>query len=129
MKYLGIDYGEKNIGIAVSDENGGMAFPLKVIKNSKKTLAEVKKIFVDEKAESVVLGESLNLKGEPNKIMEDIKVFKENLEKEIGKQVYFEPEFYTTQHSLHIQGRTPMTDASAAALILQSFLDKRKNRI
>ena len=87
MKYLGIDFGEKNIGIAVSDEEGTMAFPLKVIKNSKKTLAEVKKIFVDEKAESVVLGESLNLKGEPNKIMTDVQIFKENLEKEIGKQM------------------------------------------
>jgi len=127
MKYLGIDFGEKNIGIAVSDEEGTMAFPLKVIKNSKKTLAEVKKIFVDEKAESVVLGESLNLKGEPNKIMTDIQIFKENLEKEIGKQIYFEPEFYTTQHALHVQGRTSMTDASAAALILQSYLDKKKN--
>ncbi len=128
MKYLGIDYGEKNIGIAVSDENETMAFPLKVIKNSKKTLTEIKEVFQKENAESIVLGESLNLNGEPNKIMEDIVEFKENLEKEIGKKIYFEPEFYTTQHSLHVQGRTAMTDASAAALILQSFLDKRKNR-
>lgn len=129
MRYLGIDYGEKNIGIAVSDENETMAFPLKVVTNNRNTLSEIKKIFINEKIGGVVLGESLNLKGEPNKIMEDIVKFKENLEKEIGKQVYFEPEFYTTQHSLHVQGRTAMTDASAAALILQSFLDKRKNRI
>lgn len=124
MKYLGIDFGSKRIGIAISDEEGKMAFPHSVVLNSKNTLSEVGEIIKKEKIEAVVIGESNNFKGEPNKIMAGIKEFKKEIEEKINTKVFFEPEFMTSSQAEQIQGKNEMHDASAAAIILQSFLDK-----
>lgn len=127
MRFLGIDYGEKNIGIACSDESDSMAFPVSVIKNDKNKLANIRSICLERNVGAVVIGESLNLKGEPNLIMKEIELFKENIEANLKLPVFLEQEFYTTRQSIHIQGENKMTDASAATIILQSFLDKRRN--
>jgi len=129
MIFLGIDYGEKNVGIAISDAEATLAFPLKVLKNSNNLVWEVKKICEAKEIEAIIMGESLNLNGKPNPIMKDIEVFKKSLQKEIGKPIFLEPEFYTTAQSLTAQGKTEMTDASAAAIILQSYLDKNRMSI
>ena len=44
MKYLGIDYGKKYIGLALSDDGGVMAFPYKVISNNQETTKEINEI-------------------------------------------------------------------------------------
>lgn len=126
MKYLGIDFGEKKIGLAVSDEEGRLAFPYLVLLNGKKLLEEVEKIIRMEEIEKIVLGESRNFKGDPNAIMDKIQKFKKDLEEKIEVEVFFEPEFLTSAQAERIQGKTSLHDASAAAIILQSFLDKRK---
>jgi RNase H-fold protein (predicted Holliday junction resolvase) len=46
----------------------------------------------------------------------------------LGIPVHLEPEQYSTQQAKHIQGKTSMTDAAAAALILDSFIIKHKNK-
>ena len=126
-KYLGIDFGSKRIGIAVSDDDGKMAFPYSVIVNDGKLLEEIKKIIKKEKIETIVIGESKDFKGEPNKIMAQIEDFKKELEEELEIKVFLEPEFMTSAQAEHIQGKTEMHDASAAAIILQSFLDSHVN--
>jgi len=126
MAFLGIDYGEKNIGIAVSDIEATLAFPLKVLKNSNSVIREIKEVCQEKEIEAIVLGESLDLSGKPNLIMKDIGAFKELLQSELKKPVFLEPEFYTTAQALQTQGKTKMTDASAAAIILQIFLDRKK---
>lgn len=141
MKYLGIDYGARNIGIAISDEGGKMAFPNVVLDNNSDLIGKIKEIIEEEKIEGVVLGESLNFAGEPNSIMKQITPFKEKLEKEIGQEVFFEKELFTSAEADKIQGENlrnirkedrrnskvnlDKNDASAAALILRSFLDKQ----
>lgn len=129
MKYLGIDFGSKRVGIAVSDDSGKMAFPYSVISNSENLLGEIQKIIEKEKIEGVVIGESKNFKGEPNKIMSAILEFKKSLEEQTKEtksdfQIHLEPEFMTSQQAEHIQGKTELHDASAATIILQSYLDK-----
>lgn len=126
MKYLGIDFGSKRVGVSISDENGQMAFPHSVILNSKDLLAEIKKILDKEKIEQVVIGESKNFAGEPNKIMKEIEEFKKTLEDKIKLPVYLEPEFMTSSQAELIQGKNKMHDASAAAIILQSYVDRLK---
>jgi len=86
MRYLGIDYGEKRIGIALSDEKGKMAFAYGVIANrgTEKVSAEIKKICAENSVGKIVLGKSLNYKGELNPIMAEIEPFKTALEKETG---------------------------------------------
>lgn len=126
MRFLGIDYGTKRVGLAVSETDGKMAFPLNVLKNNKNLRDDIKNICEKEKIGAVVLGESFDLSGKPNNIMGEIISLKEYIEKEIKLPVFLEPEFYTTAQTKHIQGDIKLRDASAAAIILQSYLDKNK---
>src|SRR3990167_5312488 len=127
MKFLGIDYGAKRVGIALGDSNGGMAFPRTVLPNNKKLISAIKELCDKEHITEIVLGESLDYKMKPNVIMEKITLFKKELEDAIGLPVHFEREFMTSAAAEHLQGKGEMIDASAAALILQSYLDKKRN--
>ncbi len=127
MRYLGIDYGSKRVGVALSDESGVMAFPNQVLKNDQGLILKIKKICDDEKVGEIVVGESLDYKGKPNPIMKKIDGFVAELKEMVKLPVMLEPEFMTSQEAVLIQGETEMHDASAAALILKSFLDKKAN--
>lgn len=124
MKILGIDFGSKRVGLAISDDNGGMAFPHSVLLNDKNLLDKVLEIIKKENVELIVMGESKDFKGEANKIMGEIESFKKELEQKTELKVVFEPEFMTSSQAEHLQGKNEMHDASAAAIILQSYLDK-----
>lgn len=122
---MGIDYGEKRIGLALSDEGKNFAFPHSVIANNRNTIREIKKICEENKVDKIILGQSLDYKGQPNLVMARIEMFKKTLEKEIGLPVVYQTEILTTQEAERIQGKTAKTDASAAALILRSFIEKK----
>lgn len=124
MKYLGIDFGSKRVGVAVSDENARLAFPFSVLENNQKLLEKIQDIIDKEKIERIVVGESYDFKGEPNKIMKEIEGFKKLLEEKTKIEVLFEPEFLTSREAEQIQGKNKMHDASAATIILQSYLDR-----
>lgn len=123
MRYLGIDFGSKRVGIALSDEGGKFAIPHSVIPNDYKTVENIVKICKSD-VRGVVLGESVNDKGENNKIMDLIIPFKKELEGVLRVPVVYEKEYMSSQHAEFFQGKHDMLDASAAALILQRFLDK-----
>ena len=145
MRYLGIDYGTKRVGVAVSNETNEFSLPLTVLPNNGKLLEEIKKIVTGKEIGYIVLGKSMNLKGEPNEVMSRIEPFKEKLEKVLGLPVNFELEFYTSAEAQRMNAgdsgknrragvrlRQPkvnnaMLDASAAAIILKSYLSKLKN--
>lgn len=146
MRYLGIDYGTKRIGIALSDKNGKMAFPYSVILNTgkKKVVKKIKKICAENSVGKIILGKSLNYKSEPNPIMVEIESFKTALEKETDLPAIYENETLSSAEARRPLGgerKRPPTlskrkspekerqarmkiDSSAAALILQSHLDK-----
>ena len=127
MKYLGIDWGTKRIGIAISDTEGRVAFPLTTISSNKESVATVYSIAQREEVKEFVIGESRNFAGEPNAIMAGIEKFKHELEEISGLPVSFEPEFMTSAAAGR-EGETSneKIDASAAALILQSYIDKNR---
>jgi len=77
--------------------------------------------------EVVVMGESRDYKGQINSIMWKIEGFKKQLEM-IGFKVVFEPEFMTSVQASQITGENKMLDASAAAIILQSYLNRSNNK-
>lgn len=122
--YLGIDYGAKRVGVAVSDEEGRVAFPYSVVPE-KEALDVVTDLAKERGIAVAVIGESKNFAGEDNPVMERIKAFARELE-EAGLSVRFEPEFMTSAQAARAEGEQGTLDASAAALILQSFLDKRR---
>lgn len=136
MKLIGIDYGTKRVGIAISDDEGNLAFPKCVLENNTALLENITRIITDEHITTVVLGYSLDYKGADNSVMKAITVFKDELEKQSALRVFLEPEFLTSaeakrQPSLLKQPRSrkkrsrKSVDAEAAALILQSYLDKQ----
>jgi len=126
MRILGIDYGTKRVGVALSDERRKFALPHGVIQNAPELLAEVMKAAKDNKVEEIVMGESRNFNNEPNPVHAESMDFKKKLEAE-GFTVHLEPEFMTSVHAERFQGRNEKIDASAAALILQSYLDRERD--
>lgn len=128
MKYLGIDYGEKRVGIAVSDTEGKVAFPKIVLENSKTLNQEIEGLCKELSIEGIVIGESKNYKGEENKINPKIIALKKEISNITKLPTFLEPEFMTSMQVEKTFGKTEMLDASAASIILQTFLDKAKNR-
>ncbi len=128
MKYLSIDYGKKKLGLATSDENGEMAFPCMVIENNKTLLVEVKQLCKELKIGAVVVGESVDQNGKPNAIAKEARGFAVELENATDLPLYFEKEWMTSVHARAMQEGKEVVDDSAAALILQRFLD-RKNKV
>lgn len=128
MKILGIDYGSKRVGIAMASIEAGMAFPKCVLPNDRHLIKSIIDICKSEDVGEIVLGESKNLNGSDNHITESSRTFKSLLEESFGKSVMFVPEFYSTYQASRIQGDSDMIDASAAAIILQSYIDRQKHR-
>lgn len=126
MRLLGIDYGSKKTGLALTDESGRMAFPHSVVPTTPALLKTLEILIIKEKVSEIVLGYSLNRDGEPNKVHAAAEELMLDLTLATGLPVHLQPEQYTTQAAIRLQGKTAMTDAAAAALILDSYLTKRK---
>lgn len=125
MRFLGIDFGMKRIGVALSDEGGRFSYPYTVLSNDKNILKKLFNICKKERVGKVVLGRSLDFTGKPNKVMGDIELFKNELEEMTSLPIEYENEFLTTAEAERIQGKNNKTDASAAALILKSYIDRK----
>ena len=140
--YIGIDYGTKRVGIAVSDDAGKVAFPLEVVARGE-ALARVEALARARGVRGIVMGESRDFSGKENAVMAAACAFADDVARGTGVLVYFEPEFLTSMEaSRRGRGENPRNadkrsgssattndrlDASAAAVILQSFLDRQKN--
>ena len=127
-RLLGIDYGTKRVGVAFSDESGQMAFPLTVFPNDKNLLKNIIAVIAEKKVAEIVIGHSLDKEGEPNKIHDKVEALMLDLTLETGLPIHLEPELYTTQAALRLQGRNAMTDAAAATLILDNYLVRNKKK-
>ncbi len=126
MRYLGIDYGTKRVGLALSDEAGMMAFPHKVLPNTPHLMREIEALITEKSVSEIVIGHSLDKNQQPNKVQAAIEDLITDLTLTTGLPVHLQPEQFSTQAALQIQGRNDMTDAAAAALILDSYLTKKK---
>lgn len=136
MKLLGIDYGEKKVGIALSDDDGAVAFPKEIVKNDDGLVNYIADLVEKENISRIVMGQSTNYQGKDNPIMERIYKFKKALEERLNLSVSFEVEFLTSAEAKRqpqdqdrpksrkqkVQKRV---DAQAAAIILQSFINKQ----
>ncbi|MEK9209422.1 MAG: Holliday junction resolvase RuvX [Patescibacteria group bacterium] len=140
MRILGIDYGGKRVGVAVSDEAAEFAFPLEVLTNDKNIFNKLKKICLEKEIKKIILGLPLDFKNEPTHATQGAEKFKMKLEKELGLPVIFENETLTTKQAERLPEKKrrfdslrirrpkvqPKTDASAAALILKTYLERKK---
>lgn len=124
MRYLGIDYGKKRVGVAISDEAGRLAFPKTTVwaENTENCLAQLAAIIQAEGVSEAVIGKPKYF-GENRAWIQSIEGFAEALRERCGVVVHFADEMFTTR--LAGQFSSENKDAAAAALILQSFLDRR----
>lgn len=126
---MGIDYGTKRVGIALSDEAGTMGFPARTLENDARLLDELVMLVKADDVRTIVIGESLNYQGKENPVASAARGFGDVLGKATGVPVVYEPEMLTTQEARRGfdgvrepgSGRKEV-DASAAALILTSYL-------
>jgi putative Holliday junction resolvase len=137
MKYLGIDYGTKKIGIAISDESGKFAFPREIVPAGVQALRDIVEMAISEDVNKIVVGHSLNTSGERNVIMEDIDVFVEELVKLTGLPVALSDERFSSTAVKAFDWSKPVAtphrsekryqhiDDRAAAIMLQRYLDKQ----
>lgn len=123
---MGIDFGSKNVGLAFTDESGSMAFPHGVLPNNAGLFPAVLKLIKEKNVEEIVIGHSLDKAGKANKIHLAVESFILDLTLELGIPIHLEPEQYSTQQAIRIQGKNSQTDAAAAAIILDSFITRKK---
>ena len=139
MRYLGIDYGAKKIGLAISDETGSLAFPKDIIQNDHNIFSKLEDLIKEENIKEIVLGKSEDFKGRPNSIGVNIGIFQKELTAKFGLPVHMQKEFFTSvearkgvntknnktgAHSRMKKVESKNVDDQAAALILQRYLDK-----
>ncbi len=136
MRVIGVDFGTKRIGISVSDVNQIIASPLRVIvfENIKKLVEDIKNICGECNSNIVVIGYPYHMNGDKSDkciIIDDIK---QKLE-ETNISVFLQDERLTTVQAqkalvfadVKRNNRKKVVDKVASCLILQTFLDRRKN--
>jgi putative Holliday junction resolvase len=136
MRVLGVDHGEKRIGLALSDPTGTLARPLSVINHVSRAVdaAQVAAIVAEQEAECVVVGQSFDEEGRPNAAGRAAERFAEALKDQTTVPIVLWDESMSTidARDLQIQMGVPRKkraghlDDAAAANILQSYLDAQR---
>ena len=136
MKYLGIDFGTKRVGVAVSDEGGILARPLSVFKNDSTLFDEIDKVIAKEGIGSIVVGNSAG-----NPVQRNIDEFIGQVTLTSMLPVDMITEAFTSAEAHGRKGKESMAaratkapakpadlDARAAAVILQRYLDTHSKK-
>lgn len=138
MRVLAVDHGEKNIGLAISDETGTLARPLGVIRHVARA-ADAAAVAARAEAEGaalILVGVSYHEDGSPNRAGRRAINFAEALRTQTRLPVELRDESLTTQDAraarlaagARPKQRTGHLDAWAAAILLQDYLDLQENR-
>ena len=135
MKFLGIDYGERRIGLALSDSTNMIASSYSNIFNNQKKYQAIKDMVESHKITHIVIGLPLLLNGQKGEKALMVEEFSEELRSflENRVEIILEDERLTTvsaeriliQGDLSRKKRKEKIDALAASLILQKYLDKK----
>lgn len=125
MKYIGIDYGAKRIGIAISDKDGRIAFPHKTIDNRRDVASRIARMAEEEHVTGIVLGDTRAISGAANPITKEAEAFAQRLSAHTDIPVKKVWEAWSSIEANRYTKQDAKDDSSAAAIILQRFLDMR----
>ena len=144
MKYLGVDYGQKKIGIAISNDDATMAFPRDIVLNDGKHIQYIENLCKVEDIKDIVIGKSVDYEGKDNSIEKHISEFIGKLspytihridERMTTSLINAENRFHFqksqtqknfSKNAKSVRNNTKNDDAKVAALILQNFLDSKR---
>jgi putative pre-16S rRNA nuclease len=139
-RLVGLDVGERRIGVAVSDASGTLARPLKTLRTTgldgdalQVSAAEVARVAAEEPLAAVVIGLPRRLDGSPNEMTPRVARFADRLGQRVGVEVILQDERLTSVEAesrlsardRDWRSRKDRIDAAAAAIILQDYLDNR----
>ena len=136
MRIMGLDFGSRTVGVAISDSLLLTAQGVEIIRRKeenklRQTLARIEELIVENEVEEIVLGLPKNMNDTEGVRVELTKEFKEKLERRTGLPVYFWDERLTTmaadrtleETGVHKEDRKQYLDQVAAVFILQGYLD------
>ncbi len=135
MRTLGIDLGNKRVGIAVSDPLGLTAQPLEVLPNNRELIKKIREICREKEVSLIIIGLPRSLSGELNDAAQKASAFSEKLKKELGIPVQLYDERFSTSIAWNNFRQTGVSekkgrgsiDKMAAAVILSDYLDRKRN--
>lgn len=140
MRIMGLDFGSRTVGVAISDSllltaQGAEIIRRKEENKLRQTLARIEELIVANEVEEIVLGLPKNMNDTEGVRVELTKEFKEKLERRTGLPVVFWDERLTTvaadkammEAGIRRENRKDYVDMIAATLILQGYLDRRNN--
>ncbi|MDO8514411.1 MAG: RuvX/YqgF family protein [bacterium] len=126
MKYLGIDYGSKWVGLALSNDAGTIAFPRAEIENDEKLIPFLFRMIEQEKVGQIIVGDTLASGGAENRITREAQTFVEALAKSCSIPIEFAPEMWSSiEASRYAPKGEEHNNAAAAAVILQRYLEMK----
>lgn len=137
MRHLGLDVGTKTIGVAVSDELETVATSLEVIRRVgwKKDTARIREIIAKYGIGGIVVGLPRRTDGTLGPEAQAVQAFADKLQRQVNLPLYYYDERFTTKMAeqallafdVSRKKRREVIDGVAAAVILQSWLDSRRN--
>ena len=140
MRIMGLDFGSKTVGVAISDSLLLTAQGIEIIRRKeenklRQTLARIEELIVEYEVEEIVLGLPKNMNATEGVRVELTMEFKEKLERRTGLPVHLWDERLTTvaadkammEAGVRREKRKDYVDMIAATLILQGYLDLRAN--
>lgn len=133
---MGLDIGDKRIGVAITDRMGMIATPLAVIKNDDMAKEHLLNIIKKNKIEKIIIGMPYNLKGETGFQAKKVVEFVENNLKLMEIKVEIIDERFTSKISLQARSKASgdfyhkkdgKIDKISAAILLNDYIEKNKN--
>lgn len=136
MRFVGLDYGQKRIGIAVSDSQGRVALPVQSFTRTKDIQGDVRRLaslIKEYEPALLVVGNPVGLSGQLGCSANAVQNFLTELGNKLDIEIVLQDERFTTQEAarllreanLSAKAQRAVIDASAAAVILQAFLDRK----
>ncbi|MCR5703092.1 MAG: Holliday junction resolvase RuvX [Eubacterium sp.] len=138
MRILGLDFGSKTVGVAVTDALGMTAQGVEIIrrpspKKMRKTLARIQELVEQYDVEKIVIGYPVMLSGSEGERVEKTKEFAQLVQKRTGKEIVFQDERLTTVEAYEImdevgirkEDRYLYVDQIAATIILEDYMHQQ----
>ena len=136
-RLLGIDPGNKNIGLAICDENKKVATPLKVLRKNKfdVLIEQINQIIKENEIKGIIIGNPINMDGSSGKSSQSASDFAKNLSKSIAIPIAMWDERLSSEGSFkitkelgtNVSNRVNKLHKNAAAFILQGAIDYLSN--
>jgi putative Holliday junction resolvase len=128
MKILGLDIGDKKIGVAISDKLETISIPLTIIKNNENTRYNLNKLIKENDIKIIVVGIPYTLKGTIGFQAKKVISFIDDILKNFGLEIVYIDERFTSKISIKVLGaknRDGAVDKISASLILDDYLNRK----